>query len=66
MQYDEDGFPVIKIKHMIQALQRFNPEHTLFLDKDGWVEKEIPHNDEADLIIKRLFWIGNGSICINN
>lgn len=49
---EEDVSP-IKVKHLIEYLSQFDPELTIELDKDGWLEHVIPHKDEVDLIQKR-------------
>ena len=31
----------IRVKHLIEYLSRFDPETTVYLDKDGW-ESDLP------------------------
>ncbi len=43
----------VKVKHMIEYLQKFDPEMSIYLDHDGWLEKSLGAVDEVDLIVKR-------------
>ncbi len=57
----------VKVKHLIEYLSKFNPETTVGLDKDGWMDKFIKHTNELDLIEKRgLFDYFEDHLTINN
>ena len=47
----------VKVKHLIEYLQKFDPELEVVLDHDGWMESDFPSKDEVELIKNRqLFW----------
>ena len=59
----------IKVKHIIEYLNQFDPEANVGLDKDGWMAEFTPHKDELDLIDKRgifHYWKERKHLTINN
>ena len=59
--------PAVRVKDLISYLSRFNPEANVWLDKDGWMEKDMTAENPVDLIRERgLFSSSNGSLIINN
>jgi hypothetical protein len=60
----------VKVKHLIEALQKYDPELPVGLDKDGWMEDEMEATDEVDLIKKRGLWsswnLSTGKVLIIN
>ena len=62
----------IKVKDLIQYLTSLNPEAEVILDKDGWMEDELPEGyDNQKIIANRgLFYksshAGHDYVIINN
>lgn len=60
----------IRVKHLIEALQKYSPELEVFLDKDGWMEEDCPNCTEVQIIEQRGLWTdywSNGKyLVINN
>jgi len=63
----------IKIKHLIEYLQKFDQETSVALDHDGWREDEIKPKNEIQLIEERgIFYMfhskknGTNTLFINN
>jgi len=60
---------IIKVKHLIKYLQdNYDSETEVYLDHDGWLNREIHAVDELDLIKKRGIFckMYNGELMINN
>lgn len=60
---------MVKVKDVIQYLQRFNPEAEVYLDHDGWMEDEtgIENPSVLDIIRCRgLFVSFKDTVLINN
>ena len=68
LERDADGFVVVRVKDLIAALQRHDPELRVGLDHDGWMENEmLDATDAVDLIEKRGVWmVFDNFLIINN
>lgn len=44
---------MVKIKDIVAYLQKFDQDAEVNLDKNGWMEDELPHTDVQQLIAKR-------------
>jgi hypothetical protein len=60
----------IRVKHLIEALQKYDPELEVHLDKDGWMADDLPNATEVQIIQQRGLWTDRWSkgqyLIINN
>jgi hypothetical protein len=45
---EEDDYTIIRVKHLIEYLSKFDPEMEVILDKDGWEDGQS--NDPIEII----------------
>lgn len=59
----------VKVKDLIKYLEKFDPEATVGLDKDGWYVNPVETDDVLELIDKRglfHYWKNRNHLTINN
>lgn len=61
---DEEGFPLVKVKDIIEYLSELDPEMRVYLDKEGWVDGENPKDVIENTNLFDTHW-GDG-MTINN
>lgn len=66
---DDEGFTIVTIGDLVTYLSQFPQDAEVILDKDGWMQDEIPHETAVELVARRgafQFIKQQGFLVINN
>jgi hypothetical protein len=58
----------VTVKDIVDHLNTLPPDAQVELDKDGWMEDELPHEGDVQKLIQQrgVFYRGDNYLVINN